>query len=99
MKTIRYKIIGYTDVWNSEIEEAEQKECLVGICRNYSETNEEIAKREAYKGEYTIEDDGQPEPETPSGDDSAVWDELDAAYQSGYDEGYVEGVNGAYVNE
>ena len=29
----------------------------------YSETNEEIAKREAYNGEYTIEDDGQPEPE------------------------------------
>ena len=29
--------------------------------------NEEIAKAEAYKGEYTIEDDGQPEPKsTPS---------------------------------
>lgn len=27
------------------------------------EANEEIAKREAYNGEYTIEDDGQPEPE------------------------------------
>lgn len=26
--------------------------------------NEEIAKHEAYNGEYTIEDDGQPEPET-----------------------------------
>ena len=24
---------------------------------------EELAKREAYNGEYTIEDDGQPEPE------------------------------------
>ena len=29
----------------------------------WNETNEEIAKKEAYKGEYTIEDDGQPEPE------------------------------------
>lgn len=47
-------------------------------------TNEEIAKREAYNGEYTIEDDGQPEPETPAGDPS-VWDELDAAYQEGVD--------------
>ena len=28
----------------------------------WSEDNEEIAKREAYNGEYTIEDDGQPEP-------------------------------------
>lgn len=26
------------------------------------EANEEIAKREAYNGEYTIEDDGQPDP-------------------------------------
>ena len=26
-------------------------------------TNEEIAKREAYNGEYTVEDDGMPEPE------------------------------------
>lgn len=52
----------------------------------YTEANEEIAKAEAYNGEYTIEDDGQPEPEpTPSGDDSAVWDELDAAYQEGVD--------------
>lgn len=31
--------------------------------------NEEIAKREAYNGEYTIEDDGQPEPNSVSTDD------------------------------
>ena len=37
-----------------------------------------------------------PEPEAPSVDNSSVWDELDAAYQSGYDEGYKEGVNSAY---
>lgn len=30
----------------------------------WNEANEEIAKRESYNGEYTIEDDGQPEPET-----------------------------------
>ena len=29
----------------------------------YTEANEEIAKAEAYNGEYTIEDDGQDEPE------------------------------------
>ena len=29
----------------------------------WSESNEEIAKREAYNGEYTIEDDGEPEPD------------------------------------
>ena len=29
----------------------------------WNEINEEVAKREADNGEYTIEDDGQPEPE------------------------------------
>lgn len=28
----------------------------------YSEINEEIAKKEAYNGKYTIEDDGEPDP-------------------------------------
>ena len=35
----------------------------------------------------------KPEP-APSG--YSVWDELDAAYQAGYHEGYTEGVNSAY---
>lgn len=35
----------------------------------YSDTALEIAKREAYNGEYTIEDDGQPEPDTTTTDD------------------------------
>lgn len=46
--------------------------------------NEEIAKKEAYKGEYTIEDDGKPEPE-PAPSEESVWDELDEAYQKGVD--------------
>lgn len=37
----------------------------------------------------------EPEPEPPV-EESSVWDELDAAYQAGYNEGYMEGVNGAY---
>ena len=37
---------------------------------SYCEANEEIAKREAYNGEYEIVDDGQPEPVAePSTDD------------------------------
>lgn len=35
----------------------------------WNEVNEETAKREALNGEYTIEDDGQPEPDTTSTDD------------------------------
>lgn len=33
------------------------------------EVNEAIAKREAYNGEYTIQDDGQPEPDNSTTDD------------------------------
>ena len=36
---------------------------LIPVEMGWNETNEEIAKREAYNGEYIVEDDGQPEPE------------------------------------
>ena len=49
-----------------------------------TETDIEWAKEHSVDGEITIEDDGKPEP-APSGDDSDVWDELDAAYQEGVD--------------
>ena len=62
MKRLVYKIEGYTYVYNHETEKNEQKQCFAKIIRDYSEANEEIAKREAYNGEYTIEDDGQPDP-------------------------------------
>lgn len=32
------------------------------LTHDYNETTEAIAKVEAYNGEYTIEDDGEPEP-------------------------------------
>lgn len=35
----------------------------------------------------------------PVPEETTVWDELDAAYQSGYTEGYQEGVNTAYDDE
>ncbi len=58
MKKIKYKVLGYTKVYNPETEEIEQKVCFADFIRDYSETNEAIAQREAYNGEYTIEDDG-----------------------------------------
>ena len=53
------KYIHYQMQMSSEEEEV----ILSDVKMNYSEPNLEIAKREAYNGEYTIEDDGQPEPE------------------------------------
>ena len=44
-------------------------------------------------GEYIYDPKPESEPVTPA---PTVWDELDAAYQEGYDEGYQEGVDTAY---
>lgn len=51
-------------------------------------TAEEIAQQEK-----DLEEQSKPVKEP------TVWDELDAAYQSGYTEGYQEGVNTAYDDE
>ena len=86
MKIIKYKLCNRV---NRGTEEAPKWEDIfspveISCTADNLEANEETAKKEAYNGEYTIEDDGQPEPEpTPSGD--SVWDELDAAYQRGVD--------------
>ena len=43
---------------NNPIDEKKLPQIVMG----WNEMNENIAKKEAYKGEYTIEDDGQPDP-------------------------------------
>lgn len=71
MKKIRYKVRGHTLVFNQETGTVEEKECFAGYVRDYSEANEETARREAYHGEYTIEDDGQEEaPERTAQEDT-----------------------------
>jgi hypothetical protein len=50
-------------------------------------TDEEIAEQE---------ETNKPEPDPAPASEAVTWDELDAAYQAGYAEGYTEGVNGAY---
>ena len=57
MKYIKYKTkTVYTFENGEEITEYNECMCI------YTPKNEEIAKREAYNGEYTIEDDGKPDP-------------------------------------
>lgn len=82
-------------------EKMEVKQIFSDVAIKCSESNFDanyaIAAREAYNGEITVEDDGEPEPEAPSNsDDNTVWNELDKAYEEGYSEGYREGVNTAY---
>ena len=49
-----------------------QEDLLAPVTMGWNEINEEIAKREAHKGEYTIEDDGQPEPATEVSTDDVL---------------------------
>ena len=56
MKQIRYKILGYSGVWNPETEEVEQKECLAEIECPYTEAAYQDALSKAYNGEVTVEE-------------------------------------------
>lgn len=57
MKILKYNLC--TRVNHGTEEEPNIKETFSSVEMSWSETNEEIAKREAYNGEYTIEDDGK----------------------------------------
>lgn len=82
MKKIQYQLM--TEINHGSEEEPRMEQMFSAVSLDWNETNEEIARREAYNGDYTIEDDGEPEPE----DEGDVYAALDAAYQ--------EGVNTAY---
>lgn len=69
MKVIKYQILGATEVYNSETQETELAETFATIIAPYSEEAIKKAESTAYNGEYTIEDDGQPEPDATSTDD------------------------------
>lgn len=61
MKILKYNLC--TIINHGTEEEPKIEEILSPVTMGWNEVNEEIAKKEAYNGEYTIEDDGQPEPE------------------------------------
>ena len=65
MKIIKYNLC--TRVNHGTDESPNIEEILTPVKMGWNEANEAIAKREAHNGEYTIEDDGQPDPaEVPS---------------------------------
>lgn len=61
MKILKYRIM--TEVNHGTEEQPDIQQIFSDVTMGWNESNEEIAKAEAYNGEYTIEDDGQPEPE------------------------------------
>ena len=61
MKVLKYRLM--TEVNYGTEEQPDIHQLFSDVTMEWSESNEELAKREAYNGEYTIDDDGQPEPE------------------------------------
>lgn len=64
MKKLIYRVEGYTFVYDPETQEEKRYLSLATVTKeNPSEADIEQAEQIAYNGEYTVEDDGQPEPE------------------------------------
>lgn len=63
MKIIKYQLC--TEVNHGSEDKADIQQVFSSVALGWSEANETIAKAEAYKGEYTVEDDGEPEPVIP----------------------------------
>ena len=67
MKVIKYQLC--TEVNHGTEEEPDIQQVFSDVVLGWSEANEKIAKAEAYHGEFTIEDDGEPEPVIPPTND------------------------------
>lgn len=60
MKIIKYQLC--TEVNHGTEDKPDIQQVFSSVTLGWSEGNEKIAKAEAYNGEYTVEDDGEPEP-------------------------------------
>lgn len=60
MKVIKYRLC--TEVNHGTEGEPNIEQVFSAVSLGWSAANEAIAKAEAYKGEYTVEDDGEPDP-------------------------------------
>ena len=60
MKIIKYQLC--TKINRGTEEQPNIGQVLARVSLGWSEANEQIAKAEAYNGEYKIIDDGEPEP-------------------------------------
>ena len=67
MKVIKYQLC--TEINHGTKEQPNIEQVFSEVSNAWNEANEKIAKAEAYNGEYTIEDDGKPEPVIPPTND------------------------------
>ena len=63
MLRIKYQFLS-CEVNHGTEETPDMERVFLAVEMDWNEANEEIAKREAYNGEYEIVDDGEPEPVT-----------------------------------
>lgn len=63
MRIIKYQLC--TEINHGTEDTPDIEQVLADVTLGWTESNEQLARREAYNGEYTIEDDGEPEPVTP----------------------------------
>jgi hypothetical protein len=61
MKIIKYQLA--TEINHGTPEEPDIETVLSGVTMPYTEASYATAQAEAYQGQITVEDDGQPEPE------------------------------------
>lgn len=59
MKVLKYQLC--TEVNHGTENEPNIEQVFSAVTLGWSEANEKIAKAEAYNGEYTVEDNGEPE--------------------------------------
>jgi hypothetical protein len=75
MKKLKYQLC--TEINRGTEDEPQIEQVLSAVTLGWSAANEEVAKREAYNGEYEIIDDGEPEPvATPSNEELAEKNQL-----------------------
>lgn len=67
MKVIKYQLC--TEVNHGTEDKPDIEQVFSAVSLGWSESNEKIAKKEAHNGDYTIEDDGEPEPVIPPTND------------------------------
>ena len=63
MKVLKYRLC--TEVNHGTEDKPDIQQVFSAVTLGWNEDNKKIAKAEAYNGEYTIEDDGEPEPVIP----------------------------------
>ena len=79
MKRIKYQIM--TEINLGTEDEPDIRQNIRGKSLPYTEANYQLALQEAYQGEVTVEDDGQPEPEPAP--EYVTYEELAAAIREG----------------